>query len=107
MTIEEEYEIVMHQGGFTLLKKSVIKLYDAVTFLGNLTVSIMRDGKNAFIDRLGKLIVLFDQKIVGNDVFIVFEEEFQKRLMDHLSLYAKLSKTKIEKCNLLVAHIIP
>lgn len=103
----EEYNRMMIEGGFKTLNKSAFKFSNnAVKFLNGLTTNDMNKDANAFPDRLGKLIVLADQKAAGDEVYIVIEEKFEERFLEHIGHFIKISKTKMEKLNLKAVHII-
>lgn len=101
------YQEIMDRGGFRLPNKIVFGFSNnAVKFLDGLTTNDMSKPINAFLDRLGKIIALADQKIVGDDVYIVIEEKYKDRFLDHISNFLKFSKVKMEQLNLNVVHIV-
>ena len=104
----EGYENALNSGGYSVLDSAVYKFSgDVVKFLDPLTSNTIATGKNAFLDSFGKLVVLFDQLIEGDNVYIVFGRQFQFRLKEHLKGFLRLGKTRMEKTDLKVAHVLP
>lgn len=92
---------------FKRTNKLCYKISDNIdNFLGGLTTNNLDAEKNAFLDRFGRLIVLFDQKKDDDSIFIVFEKDYEDRFLDHVSKYARLTGSKIEKIEKEVYHII-
>ena len=61
--------------------------------------------RNAFLDLKGKIVVIFDQVLVDQDVaLIVIESQFVDRLKMHLKTYLFLMGITLEPLNLLVFH---
>jgi len=105
--MKDEYTKIMKEGGYKVLEKAVFKISNnAVKFLDGITTNDMDKSTNAFLDRFGKLIVLVDQKVISDEVYIVLEEKYKGRFLDHINNYIKFSKTKIEELNINVLHII-
>ncbi len=107
--ILDEYYTVLEKGGFKILDKVVYKFSgDAINFLNTLTSNnITKERpKNAFVDRFGKLVVLCDQLVDGEEVYVIFDRRFEDRLREYLSNFLKLGKTRMEKTGLKVAHVI-
>lgn len=70
----------------------------SLDLLDQLTTNTLDKHKNAFLDRVGKIVVTFDQiKIKDDEVLVLIEKQFLDKLMNHLDKFLKLSKTKIEK----------
>lgn len=93
---------------YKILSKIVYKIYgeDAIKIINGLTTNEMTKPLNAFLDRFGKLIVLADQKVIENSVYLIFESKYEQKFLEHLRKYLKLSKSKIEKQNLKAIHVI-
>ena len=103
----EEYNKIMEEGGYKILDKVVYKITNnAVKLIDSITTNDMDKSSNAFITRLGKLIALVDQKIINEDVYVVLEEEYEKDFLDNLNIFIKISKSRYEKLNLKVVHVI-
>ena len=103
----KNYAEIMREGGCKTLNKSVFRFSNnAVKFLDGITANDMGKDANAFLDRLGKLIALADQKVIGDEVYIIIEEKFEGRFLQHINSFLRLSKTKMEKLDLKTAHII-
>jgi len=97
----------MKQGNYKTLPKAVFKVTDdAVKFLDNFTTNEMAKSTNAFLDKFGKLIALADQKIVNNEVYLVIEEKYKDKFLEHINNFIRFSKSKIEQLDLKVFHII-
>ena len=85
-------------SGYKILPKVVLKISgNAKEFLNGLTSNEIDKPTNAFLDRMGKIIVFFHQLLKGDDVYIVIEKQFEERLRGHLRLYLKLAKKTMEK----------
>ena len=88
------------------LDKTVLKITgDVKKLILGISTNDAVDGKNALIDRFGKLVVLFDQAFIGNDAYLVFEKEFNQRFYEHTNNLIKLSNCKIEIPKLKVFHV--
>lgn len=92
--------------GFKLLNKTVFKFSHAQDFFHAVSSNTLDKSRNAFVDRFGKLVVVFDQLVQGDMVYVVFESKYEEKLLKHLEMYLKLSKVKVEKLPLKVAHVI-
>lgn len=102
-----EYDKIMKEGGFKQLDKVVYKISNnAVKFIDSITTNEMSKSSNAFITRLGKLIALVDQKVINDEVYVVLEEKYEKEFLDNLNIFIRISKSKVEKLNFKVVHII-
>jgi len=93
-------------GAFKVLPKVCYSLFPAKRLLEGITSNDLKGNKNAFLDRFGKLIILFDQKIIDDTAYIVFEDKYETRFFDHLLPYVKLTKAKVEKMKGKVIHVI-
>src|SRR3989338_6488851 len=103
----KNYAEIMREGGCKTLNKSVFRFSNnAVKFLDGITANDMGKDANAFLDRLGKLIALADQKIIVDEVYIIIEEKFEGRFLQHINSFIKFSKTKMEKLDLKAVLII-
>lgn len=90
---------------FKKLDKIVIKLEGNVNrLLEGVSCGSLEEGKNAFLDKFGRIVVLFDQKIERDVAYLVFNSKFESRFWDHCGKYLKLNKTKAEKLSLKVVH---
>lgn len=101
-----EYKII----GYKLMPKTVLKITGNVRrLLKGISVADDDSEKNAFINSFGKIIVLFDQLIVDDNdsLYLVINEQFETRLIEHLYKYLKLNKSRMEKTELKVIHVIP
>lgn len=88
------------------LDKTVLKITgDVRKLILGISTNKTVDGKNALIDRFGKLIVLFDQAFVGNDVYLVFEKEFNQRFYEHTNNLIKLSNCNVKSLALKAFHV--
>ncbi|MBI4153938.1 hypothetical protein HY501_01250 [Candidatus Woesearchaeota archaeon] len=92
--------------GFKLLNKTVIRFSQAREFFQAVTANTLDKNKNAFVDRFGKIVVVFDQIAQGDDVYVVFVSKYEHILMKHLEAYLRLSKVEYHQLPLQVAHII-
>ncbi|MBI4158662.1 hypothetical protein HY500_00190 [Candidatus Woesearchaeota archaeon] len=91
---------------FKELDKTVIKIAgNAKKLLLDISTNENVDGKNALLDRFGKLVVLFDQTFVDNGCYIVFEKEFNQRFYAHTNSLIKLSGCKVEVPRLKIFHV--
>ena len=91
---------------FKKLDKTVLKLTgDVKKLILDISTNETANGKNALIDRFGKLVVLFDQVFVDDSVYIVFEKEFNQRFYEHTNKLTKLSNCKVEVSKLNVFHV--
>ncbi|MBI2667535.1 hypothetical protein HYX17_02060 [Candidatus Woesearchaeota archaeon] len=103
----EEYDRIMKEGGYKLLDKTAYKISNnAVKFVDSITTNDMNKSSNAFITRLGRLIALVDQKVINDDVYVVLEEKYEKEFLDNLNIFIRISKSKAEKLNFKVVHVI-
>ncbi len=93
---------------YKTLSKIVYKIQgeDAVKIINGLTTNEMTKPLNTFLDRFGKLIALVNQKIIEDSVYLVFENKYEQKFLEHLKKYIKLSKSKIEKQDLKTIHVI-
>lgn len=91
---------------FKSLSKVVFKLSSAVEFLNNISCNEITTGTNAFLDRFGKVIVVFEQYIDGSDVYCVVEMFHQKRFLDRINEMNKVSKITVEKTDYKVVHVL-
>ena len=89
-----------------VLPKVCYKITNAEKLLNGITSNELSKPKNAFLDRFGKLIILFDQKLSNGVMFIVFENRFEQLFLDHINIYAKLTKSAVEKINEHVVHVL-
>ena len=61
--------------------------------------------RNAFVDIHGKIVAVFDQKVITTDeIWIVIERQFLDRLKRHLEKYLSLSGTTLSAINLSVYY---
>ncbi len=66
-------------------------------FLKGLTSNDLDKPQNAFLNIHGRIIAVFDQKKVNEDLFLIaVENDFVQPLTQHISRYLALSKTKVE-----------
>lgn len=97
----------MQNGGYKVLPKAVFKIIgNPIQLIKGITTNDEKADKNALIDNFGKLIVLFDQKLINNEWYIIFEKQFEERFLEHIERFVRLNKSKLEKINLNVYHII-
>ncbi len=90
-----------------ITSKIVIKVTGNVKrLLKGLSVADDPDEKNAFINSFGKIIVLFDQIIIDDTLYLAINKQFETRLKEHLDKYLRLNKSIMEKLDLKVIHII-
>lgn len=103
----KEYYEVMQNGGYRVLPKAVFKIVgNPIKLIKGITTNDEKADKNALIDNFGKLIVLFDQKLINNEWYIVFEKQFEERFLEHIERFARLNKSKLEKADINVYYII-
>ncbi|MBI2108366.1 hypothetical protein HYT54_04520 [Candidatus Woesearchaeota archaeon] len=101
------YNKILQQGGYKILPRTALKVSDnAVKFLDGLTTNEMAGDRNAFLDRLGRLVALVEQKIVNDEAHIILENSHKDRLLQHLDSYLKISRVKIGQLNMKVVSII-
>ncbi len=91
---------------YKVLSKVCYKISSAEKLLNGITSNELTKEKNAFLDRFGKLVVLFDQKVMGDAAYLVFESKFEQRFLSHIKPFSKLVKARIEKIPMKVLHII-
>src|SRR3989344_5085901 len=104
----EKYNKIMKEGGYKILNKIAYKITNnAVEFINNITTNDMDKSNNAFIDRLGRLIALVDQKVIDkNTIILVLEEKYEQKFLENLNFYIRFTKSRVEKLNYKVIHII-
>ena len=85
------------------LNKSILKVSgNAAQFLNGLTSNGLDQAQNAFLTIHGRIIATFDQIKTGEDEFLlVIASQAVEALLNHISRYAKLSKTTIVQTDLL------
>ncbi|MBI5354987.1 MAG: hypothetical protein HZB68_00845 [Candidatus Aenigmarchaeota archaeon] len=105
--MSDDYSEVLSKGGYYETSKIVYRVSGEVKrLLEGTTSNFMDKGTNAFLDRFGKLIVIFEQKIFEKEAYIVFESGFEGRFLSHIDKYAKLSRCTLEKTSLKAFHVI-
>ncbi len=105
--MSDEYHQIMQEGGSIILPKVCYVIRNNVEkLLNGITTNELTKSRNALIDRFGKLIILFDQKMVDDTAYIIFEEQYEKQFLEHTAKYAKLTKSNIEKSDKKVIHVI-
>lgn len=105
--MRDDYSKVLEKGGYFETSKIVYKVTGEVKRLLEGTTSNFLDrGTNAFLDRFGKLIVIFEQKVFDKEAYLVFEKAFESRFLSHIGKYARLSRCALEKADLKVFHVI-
>ncbi|HLC63166.1 MAG TPA: hypothetical protein VJJ21_02505 [Candidatus Nanoarchaeia archaeon] len=93
---------------YKLLDNYVSKLtQDQEKFLNSLTTNELDKPVNAFLDKLGKLIVLVYQLKKKDAIYLSIPNKYEQQLNQHLQPYLRLSKVKMEKTNLKAVHIVP
>lgn len=91
---------------FKKLDKTALKITgDVKKLILDISTNEALNGKNALIDRFGKLVVLFDQTFVDNFVYVVFEKEFNQRFYEHTNKLIKLGNCNVEVSKLKVFHV--
>lgn len=79
-------------------KKIVLKFSNnPFILLKGITSNTLDAPKNAFLDRFGKIIVVFHQIKFYDHVLVIFERKFLDRLMDHLKRFLALTNVKVKK----------
>lgn len=69
-------------------------------FLNGLTSNILDAPRNAFLNIHGRIIATFEQmKVSENEFWLVVEEAFVGKLLEHLDRYIRLSKAEVIKLN--------
>ncbi len=106
----EEYTIALMQPTYKGLPKVVFKVSGkvpngAADFLNKVTCNDMQKTKNAILDRFGKLMVILDQAVHGDEIFLVFENQFREKFLSSIGKYAALAKVTIEETPLKVYRI--
>ncbi len=83
---------------YKLSNKLVIRVKrNACEFLKGYTSNVLQAPRNAFLDLHGKIVAVFDQKVLSADeVLIVIERQFFERLKNHLDKFLKLGDTILE-----------
>lgn len=83
------------------LSKAVLRVRNrAAEFLNAYTTNTPGAPKNAFVDIHGKVVAVFDQRMIGPDeVLIVVERPFVGRLLKHLGKYLALGDTRLDEEN--------
>ncbi|MBI2138928.1 hypothetical protein HYU13_05020 [Candidatus Woesearchaeota archaeon] len=105
-TALEEYTSLMVAGGYKPLGKSVFRFgKGGKQLLERISCNTLDKTRNALLDRFGKLIILFDQLVLGDEVYVVFEGGFKGRFLESVEKYAKLAKVALEEMPLKVLHV--
>ena len=76
------------------------------TLLNGITSNELSKPRNAFLDRFGKLIALFEQKIEDGKAYIVLEEKYEEAFLEHIMKYARLANADVKKDSGIVIHVI-
>ncbi len=93
---------------YKLLNKIVFKVIGtAEKFLIPLTTNTLDKPINAFLDRFGKLIAIADQLFIGEECYLVIQEQYAEKLLLHLQQYIRLSNAKIQFTPLKAVHVFP
>ncbi|MBI2106357.1 hypothetical protein HYT57_00060 [Candidatus Woesearchaeota archaeon] len=93
-------------GEFKRLDKTVLKITgDVRKLILDISTNEAINGKNALIDRFGKLVVLFDQIFIESYVYTVFDKQFNQRFYEYTSNLIKLSGCNVEFSKLNVFHV--
>ena len=82
-----------------LCSKTALRFYPCgAKFIKDYSTNVPEALRNAFVDIHGKIIVVVDQqKISEEEVWIILETKFVERLLSHLKKYLSLSGTTVEK----------
>lgn len=96
----------MANGYFETTKIVYRATGDMKRLLDGTTSNFIDRETNAFLDRFGKLIVIFEQKVFEKEAYIVFEKAFEERFLSHIEKYARLSRCVLEKTGLKAFHVI-
>jgi tRNA-modifying protein YgfZ len=79
-------------------KKIVLKFSNnPFILLKGITSNTLDAPKNAFLDRFGKIIVVFHQIKFYDHVLVIFEKKFLDRLMSHLKRFIVLTHVKVKE----------
>lgn len=84
---------------YKLSNKLVIRVRrNACEFLKGYTSNVLEAPRNAFLDIHGKIVAVFDQKVLSaDDVLIVIERQFFERLKSHLGKFLAFGNTTLEE----------
>ena len=83
----------------TLNNKLVLRFENgACAFLKGFTSNALDASRNAFLDVHGRIVAVFDQKVLSEDeVLVVIERQFLGRLKKHLEKYLVLGDTRLSE----------
>ncbi|MGH7197433.1 MAG: hypothetical protein ACREH5_01665 [Candidatus Omnitrophota bacterium] len=83
----------------TLSNKLVLRVENkACEFLKGFTSNTLEAPRNVFLDVHGKIVAVFDQRVLNeNEVLVVIERQFLGRLQKHLEKYLALGDTRLRE----------
>lgn len=108
VSIEKEYQQILASGGYHVLlgKKALLITGNVEKLLKGITTNTLDQPMNAFINQFGKIEVLFAQKFVDRHCYLVFERQFEERLLHFLGKYLRLAKAAVSDSGLHVYHVV-
>ena len=108
--IGEAYERVLREGAYKeLTGKVAFRLKgNPLKLLQGISSNDAHAPVNAFLNRFGVLVILFNQfKVNEQEFLIVFERQFTERFLEHARTHLKLSRTTAkEEPSLKAFHVI-
>lgn len=80
------------------LHKTVLRIINNPSkLLGGVTSNTLDAPQNAFLDKFGKIVVVFEQKKINeNEILVVVEQKFLQRLYNHIKPFLTLSQAKVQ-----------
>ncbi len=89
-------------GLYKLNNKQVLRLKNkACEFLKGFSSNVLEASRNASLDVHGKIVVIFDQKVLSEEeVLIVIEKQYLSRLKAHWEKFMGLGDTRLEEADL-------
>lgn len=80
------------------LHKTVLRIINNPSkLLLGITSNTLDAPQNAFLDKFGKIVAVFEQKKISeNELLIVVEQKFLQRLYTHIKPFLTLSKAKVQ-----------
>ncbi len=86
------------------LNKTVLRVSNnPAALLNGITCNTIDASQNAFLDKFGKIVAVFEQKKINdNEILLVVEKQFLQKLYAHLKPYLALSPTKIRSTSYFV-----
>jgi folate-binding protein YgfZ len=93
---------------YKILDNVVYSFYgeDLEPFIDGLTTNRITEDKSAFLDKFARVIVVVDQVLANNVLYITFPAKFEERFEEHVKIFINFSKVKMVKENYKVLFVI-